>query len=123
MRCRSAQDTVTGFLLAGVGSVDSSKHANYLIVNKSASARPRPHSALALAHTTAATSTDRPTALVFVATKHSDVEAAFQRFTSSSNVGILLISQPIAESIRYLVAKHKALIPTILEIPTKEEVC
>lgn len=27
----------------------------------------------------------------------------------------------IAESIRYLVSQHKKLVPTILEIPTKEE--
>ena len=54
-------------------------------------------------------------------TKHSAIEAAFGKFTSSPNVGILLISQPVAESIRYVVSKHTKLIPTILEIPTKEE--
>eukprot|EP01108_Squamamoeba_japonica_P006060 TRINITY_DN4886_c0_g1_i1.p1 TRINITY_DN4886_c0_g1~~TRINITY_DN4886_c0_g1_i1.p1 ORF type:complete len:125 (-),score=32.93 TRINITY_DN4886_c0_g1_i1:16-390(-) len=83
------QDTVTGFLLAGVGAVDARNQANYLIVDKN--------------------------------TKHSAIEAAFGKFTSSPNVGILLISQPVAESIRYLVSKHTKLIPTILEIPTKEE--
>ena len=31
------QDTVTGFLLAGVGHVDLRRHSNFLIVNDSAS--------------------------------------------------------------------------------------
>lgn len=110
------EETVTGFLLAGVGAVDAKKDATYLIVDAK--------------------------------TKHSEIEAAFQKFSTSPDVGILLISQPvtrlpccttaknfftsfffffffadrvaaalqIAESIRYLVSKHTRLIPTILEM-------
>lgn len=105
------EETVTGFLLAGVGGVDAKKESTYLIVDAK--------------------------------TKHSDIETAFQKFSTSSDIGILLISQPvrrvvetfarfsshsspslslslsppqIAESIRYLVSKHTRLIPTILEM-------
>lgn len=36
VRWSFAQDTVTGFLLAGVGSVDLRKKSNFLVVNDSA---------------------------------------------------------------------------------------
>ncbi len=57
------EETVTGFLLAGVGAVDAKKEPTYLIVDAK--------------------------------TKHSDVEAAFHKFSASPDVGILLISQPV----------------------------
>mmetsp|Transcript_17507 Transcript_17507/g.30625 ORF Transcript_17507/g.30625 Transcript_17507/m.30625 type:complete len:123 (-) Transcript_17507:75-443(-) len=82
------EDTVTGFLLAGVGGVDAKRQPNVLVVDND--------------------------------TKQSDIEHSFKHFTNSSEVAILLISQPIAEKIRYLVSQHDKLLPTILEIPTKE---
>ena len=39
-RALAAQDTVTGFLLAGVGNVDLRKNTNFLVVSDSA--RPAP---------------------------------------------------------------------------------
>jgi ATP synthase F subunit len=57
------EETVTGFLLAGVGGVDAKKESTYLIVDAK--------------------------------TKHSDIETAFQKFSTSSDIGILLISQPV----------------------------
>ena len=44
---RRAQDTITGFLLAGVGNVDLRRKSNFLIVDQSASAQAAlAHSAL-----------------------------------------------------------------------------
>jgi ATP synthase F subunit len=65
------EETVTGFLLAGVGGVDAKKEATYLIVDAK--------------------------------TKHSDIETAFQKFSTSSDIGILLISQPVTRAKRLLV--------------------
>ena len=36
-----------------------------------------------------------------------------------SDVGIILISQAVAERIRNILVEHEAVIPTILEIPSK----
>ena len=55
-----------------------------------------------------------------VETSQEEIEDAFRRFSSSNDVGVLLVSQFIAERIRWLIEGHSRLIPTILEIPTKD---
>ena len=95
------QDTVTGFLLAGVGATDSAKQPNYLIVDSSMCLLRVID--VALLHSVA-----DDVGVSFVAhvrcvrliaccteTKHSDIEAAFKKFSTSPNCGILLISQPV----------------------------
>jgi len=37
-----------------------------------------------------------------------------------SDMGIILISQHVAEQIRNLIAEHQDVIPTIMEIPSKD---
>lgn len=96
------EDTVTGFLLAGVGdnrvtpaqaqnSADGpgsrSAPANYYVVNPS--------------------------------TPLSEIEDAFTTMCNRRDIGIIIICQHIANDIRHLVAEHNAVIPCILEIPSK----
>lgn len=68
------EDTITGFLLAGVGNVDLRKRSNFLVVDSRTTAK--------------------------------QVEQAFREFTSREDVAIVLISQPIANMIRDVVAAH-----------------
>lgn len=96
------EDTVTGFLLAGVGDnrvvpaqsqnpgegmPSKSAPANYYVVNPS--------------------------------TPLSEIEDAFATMCSRRDIGIIIICQHIANDIRHLVAEHTAVIPCILEIPSK----
>ena len=81
------EDTVTGFLLAGVGHRNA-EGANFLIVKQD--------------------------------TQLQQVEEAFQKLTSRSDIGIILINQHIANDIRHVLKDYNATIPTVLEIPSKE---
>ncbi|CAD2219234.1 V-type H+-transporting ATPase subunit F [Angomonas deanei] len=86
------EDTVTGFLLAGVGDNRSDqdkddKTANFFVVNPS--------------------------------TPLSEIEEAFTGMCKRNDIGIIIVCQHIANDIRHLVQEHKAVIPCILEIPSK----
>ena len=81
---------MTGFLLAGIGNIDSKRKSNFLVVDSK--------------------------------TAQSEIEDAFRRFTdpdAKPPIGVLLIAQSVAQEIRYLLDDYRAIIPTILEIPTK----
>eukprot|EP00923_Selenidium_pygospionis_P013751 GHVN01023732.1.p1 GENE.GHVN01023732.1~~GHVN01023732.1.p1 ORF type:complete len:128 (-),score=21.34 GHVN01023732.1:271-654(-) len=82
------EDTVTGFLMAGVGQRDEHGRTNYLIIDGK--------------------------------TRRVDIENAWKEFIERKDVGVILINQHVADSIRYLVDLHDVVIPTILEIPSKE---
>eukprot|EP01091_Cochliopodium_minus_P004839 TRINITY_DN14732_c0_g1_i1.p1 TRINITY_DN14732_c0_g1~~TRINITY_DN14732_c0_g1_i1.p1 ORF type:complete len:124 (-),score=39.11 TRINITY_DN14732_c0_g1_i1:50-421(-) len=86
------EDTVTGLLLTGVGHTDIKRRTNYLVVDKK--------------------------------TTQKQIEEAFIRFTNPSKtdvpIGVLLISQFIADDIRHLLDDYDKIIPAILEIPSKE---
>ncbi|GAV02336.1 hypothetical protein RvY_12919 [Ramazzottius varieornatus] len=59
----------------------------------------------------------------FIVTKdtlYSEIEEAFKSFTRRDDIGIILISQNIAESIRGVVDSYNGTIPTVLEIPSKD---
>ena len=81
------QDTVTGFLLAGIGhrTVEGS---NFLVV--------------------------KPVTDVRV------IEQTFHELTTRKDIGILLINQHVANEIRSTLRDYSKLIPTILEIPSKD---
>jgi V-type H+-transporting ATPase subunit F len=53
-------------------------------------------------------------------TETTDIERAFKAFTSREDIAILLINQFIATRIRELIDEHTSLLPTIVEIPSKE---
>ncbi|KAK1611296.1 hypothetical protein QYE76_034969 [Lolium multiflorum] len=82
------EDTVTGFLLAGVGNVDLRKTTNYLLVDNKTTVK--------------------------------QIEDAFKEFTARDDIAIVLISQYIANMIRFLVDGYNKPIPAILEIPSKD---
>jgi len=81
------EDTVTGFLLAGIGDVEK-EQSNFLIVAQE--------------------------------TSTAQIEEAFKKFTQRSDIAIILINQHIAEQIRYLLDDYHEIVPSILEIPSKE---
>ena len=48
------------------------------------------------------------------------IEEKLRQLLDRDDVGIVLISQNIAERVRNIIIEHDAIIPTILEIPSKE---
>ncbi len=50
----------------------------------------------------------------------NQIETAFTKMLARSDMGIILISQHVAEQIRNLIAEHQDVIPTIMEIPSKD---
>ncbi|KAK7399851.1 hypothetical protein VNO78_11045 [Psophocarpus tetragonolobus] len=82
------EDTVVGFLLAGVGNVDIRRKTNYLIVDSKTTVK--------------------------------QIEDAFKEFTTREDVAIVLISQYVANMIRFLVDSYNKPVPAILEIPSKD---
>ena len=48
-------------------------------------------------------------------------QEAFKRFTTAKDIGIILINQHIADDIRHLLNAYEQMIPTVLEIPSKEK--
>eukprot|EP01115_Flamella_aegyptia_P004370 TRINITY_DN1892_c0_g1_i1.p1 TRINITY_DN1892_c0_g1~~TRINITY_DN1892_c0_g1_i1.p1 ORF type:complete len:127 (-),score=31.10 TRINITY_DN1892_c0_g1_i1:35-415(-) len=82
------EDTVTGFLLSGIGNVDAKRQKNFFVVTNK--------------------------------TKQSEIETAFRNFIAREDIAVILITQTVAEEIRYILNEYDKLIPTILEIPSKE---
>eukprot|EP01066_Platyproteum_vivax_P020239 Platyproteum_vivax@DN80_c0_g1_i1.p1 len=82
------EDTVTGFVLAGIGQRDGQGQTNFLVVDSK--------------------------------TRRSTIEETFTKFTNRKDVGVVMINQHIAEEIRHLVDLHTKVIPTILEVPSKD---
>ncbi|GLJ06460.1 hypothetical protein SUGI_0039750 [Cryptomeria japonica] len=82
------EDTVTGFLLAGVGNVDLRRKTNYLIVDSKTTVKA--------------------------------IEETFKEFTAKEDIAIVLISQYVANMIRFLVDSYNKPVPAILEIPSKD---
>ncbi|PIN25814.1 Vacuolar H+-ATPase V1 sector, subunit F [Handroanthus impetiginosus] len=83
------EDTITGFLLAGVGNVDLRRNTNYLMVDSKTTVK--------------------------------QIEDAFKEFTAREDIAIVLISQYVANMIRFLVDSYNKPIPAILEIPSKDQ--
>jgi V-type H+-transporting ATPase subunit F len=82
------EDTITGFLLAGVGEVDAKRRKNFFVVTAK--------------------------------TPVSQIELAFKEMIVRDDIGALLITQTVANEIRHLLNDFTSLLPTILEIPSKD---
>ncbi|CBY31946.1 unnamed protein product [Oikopleura dioica] len=82
------EDTVTGFLMGGIGELNKERHPNFFVVDKE--------------------------------TETKDIEANLKTFLARSDVGIVMITQCHAEKVRHLIDSHVEPIPTILEIPSKD---
>ena len=48
------------------------------------------------------------------------MEEAFTKFSQRDDVGIILITQHVANDIRHVLKDYNQTIPTVLEIPSKE---
>ncbi|SBT35737.1 V-type proton ATPase subunit F, putative [Plasmodium ovale wallikeri] len=83
------EDSVVGFLLAGIGFRDGLGKKNFFIVNSK--------------------------------TNKAEIEEVFKEYTSKSDCGVILMNQQIADEIRYLVDLHDKILPTVLEIPSKDK--
>lgn len=53
-------------------------------------------------------------------TQQKVVEETFQDLSTRDDVGIILINQHVANTIRHVLKDYTATIPTVLEIPSKE---
>ena len=84
------EDTVTGFLLAGIGHRDERNRVNFLVVDPER-------------------------------TKHEDIVAFFKSTSAREDVSVILITQSIAQDIRYVLNTYDKVIPTVLEIPSKDK--
>ena len=80
------EETVTGFLLAGIGERNENS-TNFLIVNST--------------------------------TEKAQIEDFFKSLIVRKDIGIILISQHVAEIIRETLDAYDEIIPTVLEIPSK----
>lgn len=79
------EETVTGFLLAGIGERNENSK-NFFIINKE---------------------------------DKNEIEDIFKNLIGRKDIGIILISQHIAEMIRETLDEYEEIIPTVLEIPSK----
>ena len=50
----------------------------------------------------------------------SQIETFFKKLLDREDIGVIMISQNIAEQIRNLIAEHQEVIPTVMEIPSKD---
>ena len=80
------EETVTGFLLAGIGERNENS-TNFLIVNST--------------------------------TEKAQIEDFFKSLIVRKDIWIILISQHVAEIIRETLDAYDEIIPTVLEIPSK----
>ncbi|CAE8590079.1 unnamed protein product [Polarella glacialis] len=86
------EDTVTGMVLAGIGHVDGQGKKNFMIVDSKV--------------------------------HRKDIEDKFQELTERKDIAMILITQGCAEEIRMTVdayAKSGKVVPTVMEIPSKEQ--
>lgn len=49
------------------------------------------------------------------------VEDFFRKITSRTDVGIVLINQHVANDIRHAIRDYNKMVPTVLEIPSKDQ--
>jgi V-type H+-transporting ATPase subunit F len=80
------EETVTGFLLAGIGERNENSK-NFFIIGNNADP--------------------------------VEIEEIFKSLINRKEIGIILISQHIAEIIREVLDEYEEIIPTVLEIPSK----
>jgi V-type H+-transporting ATPase subunit F len=81
------EETVTGFLLAGIGERNENS-TNFMKVNSK--------------------------------TTNEQIEEFFHNLVTRKDIGIILISQDVADRIRDTLDVYNEIIPTVLEIPSKQ---
>ncbi|KAK2616435.1 H(+)-transporting V1 sector ATPase subunit F [Conoideocrella luteorostrata] len=83
------EDSVTGFLLRGIG------------------------------HVTTGAEAERSWAVIKDEDDKAAIEAAFDRFTTRKDIAIIFFVQTLAEKIRHRVDQFNDIYPAIIEIPSK----
>merc|ERR1712216_511750 len=58
--------------------------------------------------------------LVEAKTAQSKIEDAFKCYTKRNDIAVILINQWIADSIRHVLADYDQIVPTVVEIPSKD---
>lgn len=53
-------------------------------------------------------------------TETAEIEENFRAFTSRTDIGIVLINQHVANEIRQALRDYDKVMPTVLEIPSKD---
>ncbi|NXA15192.1 VATF ATPase, partial [Sapayoa aenigma] len=110
------EDTVTGFLLGGIGELDKHRRPNFLVVEKETS----------LAEIEETFRWERGLGGVSKLPEGGSLcpltpcFAIPRGFLAREDVGMILISQALAEQIRPAVAAHARALPAVLEIPSKD---
>ncbi|CCD12038.1 hypothetical protein, unlikely [Trypanosoma congolense IL3000] len=92
------EDTVTGFLLAGVG--DNRRILTQAAGEKKCTVQPNYF-------------------VVSASTPLADIEDAFTKMSTNPSIGVIIICQHIANEIRHLIEGLSVQIPCVLEIPNK----
>ena len=49
-----------------------------------------------------------------------ELEKDLKDMLTRPDIGVIMISQTVAERVRHIISEHEEIIPTILEIPSKE---
>ncbi|NWY21784.1 VATF ATPase, partial [Aphelocoma coerulescens] len=112
------EDTVTGFLLGGIGELDKHRRPNFLVVEKETSLA-EIEETFRCSRGTCPTSLGRPRCAL-CAPLTLPFFPVPRGFLAREDVGMILISQALAEQIRPAVAAHARALPAVLEIPSKD---
>ncbi|NXQ38817.1 VATF ATPase, partial [Catharus fuscescens] len=115
------EDTVTGFLLGGIGELDKHRRPNFLVVEKETSLAE-------IEETFRSLGSGCQECLGGQGLQEGPEERVPPRwgahgpvgFLAREDVGMILISQALAEQIRPAVAAHARALPAVLEIPSKD---
>ncbi|XP_065259096.1 V-type proton ATPase subunit F isoform X1 [Emys orbicularis] len=107
------EDTVTGFLLGGVGELNKHRKPNFLVVEKDTSLTEIEETfRCAGAFLGVSVPPVQPPPPIPASPRRS--------FLAREDIGIILINQFIAELIRHVLDGHTRSLPAVLEIPSKE---
>ncbi|NXP41820.1 VATF ATPase, partial [Leiothrix lutea] len=110
------EDTVTGFLLGGIGELDKHRRPNFLVVEKETSLAEIEETFRCVCGGKGGLGGRRARRGLGVSQKCQEG----QGFLAREDVGMILISQALAEQIRPAVAAHARALPAVLEIPSKD---
>nr|XP_011722221.1 V-type proton ATPase subunit F isoform X2 [Macaca nemestrina] len=110
------EDTVTGFLLGGIGELNKNRHPNFLVVEKDTTINEIEDTFRSLGSVSGSVAEANPS-------QHDPPlwdEIDSWQFLNRDDIGIILINQYIAEMVRHALDAHQHSIPAVLEIPSKE---
>uniref|UniRef100_A0A2R8MRP9 V-type proton ATPase subunit F n=1 Tax=Callithrix jacchus TaxID=9483 RepID=A0A2R8MRP9_CALJA len=109
------EDTVTGFLLGGIGELNKNRHPNFLVVEKDTTINEIEDTFRSLGSLLGSVVEAKPN-------EHDPPldETDSRQFLHRDDIGIILINQYIAEMVRHALDAHQHSIPAVLEIPSKE---